>query len=511
MMRWLDQVTGRVTMYRLVLICLLALVAETVLLGLIGLIPGSTPPIAQNPFAILVSGAVLVAVSYGSSRLFGLLFKVKPHSESSLITGLLLLFIFEPTLNPLALTGLVLAAVIANASKYLLAWHGRHIFNPAAVGAFVVALITPFGDFGAWWLATGWLLPLTLVLGFVVLYRTRRLPMAGVFVIVVFFITLWYYGGDFPVGQTLLLPFTTFATIFFAAFMLSEPLTLPPRRSQQLIEAVVVAVIFSVPLHIGLFSFTTPQFALLVGNAVAFAFGQRRGIRLDFLGSEQLTSTSRELSFRPQRPIKYQPGQFMELTIPHSGADVRGLRRTFSIASAPVEADVIRFGIRTAERSSSFKTALLDLKPGETVTATAVGGDFLLPRDDERLLLLVASGIGITPYMSHLSHLTGTSQKRDIVLVYSASSADELAYADRLKDLDVRVLVVAPTEPTKLPEHWSYLGPGPVTAALITEAVPDARNRATYISGPPSLVHALRPALRKAHVHSIKTDYFSGY
>lgn len=510
-MQWLDRITGSFTMYRLVLYCLIALFIETELLSFTGVI-------SQKPLAILVTGIVVVGFSY-SNWIFALLFRVKPHSESALITGLLLLFIFEPV-DPtatnawLSYLGLAVAAIIAQASKYLLAWRGRHIFNAAAVGAFVVTLITPFGDFAAWWLASPWLLPVTLVLGFAVLYRTRRLLMAGVFIVAVFFLTFWVYGygnAGYSLAQVLALPFVSFSTLFFAAFMLSEPLTLPPRRWQQLVEALIVAVIFTLPFSIGLFSTTTPQFALLVGNLLAFIVGQRRGIRLDFLGREKLTPTSWELSFRPQQPVRFRAGQYMELTIPHRGADSRGWRRIFSIASAPADAGVIRFGLNTAEKSSSLKAALLRLEPGEVVSATSVGGDFLLPKDVSRPLLLVAGGIGITPFISHLEQVVGTNEKRDIVVIYSASSVDELAYSDRLAGLGIPVLVVAPTEPKPLRQQWTYLGSAPLDARSLAAAVPDVASRAAFVSGPPVFVHTLRQALHRAGAHSVRTDFFTGY
>jgi ferredoxin-NADP reductase len=510
-LQWLDRITGSMTMYRLVLYSLIALFIETELLSLTGVI-------SQKPLAILVSGIVLVGFSY-SNWLFALLFRVKPHSESALITGLLLLFIFEPV-DPtapgswLSYVGLAVAAVISEASKFLLAVRGRHIFNAAAVGAFVVTLITPFGDFAAWWLASPWLLPVTLVLGFAVLYRTRRLLMAGVFIVAVFFLTFWIYGygnAGYSLGQVLALPFVSFSTIFFAAFMLSEPLTLPPRRWQQLVEALVVAAIFTLPFSIGLFSTTTPQFALLVGNLLAFLVGQRRGIRLDFLGREKLTPTSWELSFRPQQPVRFQSGQYMELTIPHRGTDSRGLRRIFSIASSPSSEGVIRFGLNTSERSSTLKSALLTLEPGEIVSATSVGGDFLLPKDPSRPLLFVAGGIGITPFISHLEQVVGTNESRDIVLVYSASSVDELAYSERLKKLGFPVLVVAPTAPKPLPKNWTYLGPEALNAESLARALPDVASRAAFVSGPPTFVHSLRQALRRAGAHSVHTDFFTGY
>ncbi|HMH58623.1 MAG TPA: FAD-dependent oxidoreductase, partial [Galbitalea sp.] len=161
--------------------------------------------------------------------------------------------------------------------------------------------------------------------------------------------------------------------------------------------------------------------------------------------------------------------------------------------------------------SSSLKKALLGLEPGEIVSATEVGGDFLLPKELTRPLLFVAGGIGITPFMSHLEQIAGAGESRDVVVLYSASSATELAYSDRLKTLGHPVLLLAPAAPKPLPKNWTYLGHGPLTADLLESAIPDAHSRAAYVSGPPAFVHVVRTLLRKAQVHSIKTDFFAGY
>ena len=502
MMRWLDRITGLVTMYRLILICLLALAVEAILVAL-------TSQLAYNPLGILVSGVVVVAVTYLSNRLFAGLFRVRPHSESALITGLILLFLFTPQLDLAALGALALACFLAMASKYLLAIRGRHIFNPAALGAFVTSLILP-NDFPGWWIANPWLLPLVAIGGFVILFRTRHLAMGVVFVVVAALsvtVTLTSYGQSF--GAALSTAFLSYPVVYFAGFMLSEPLTLPPRRWQQLALAVIVGVLFGLSFHVGPVIWTF-QLALLVGNLLAFLVGQRRGIRLHYLGREPLDASSWELSFAPRRPVRFAAGQFMELTLPHHKVDVRGLRRTFSIASAP-SASAVSFGVRTAAQSSSFKTALLALSPGDTVTATSVGGDFVLPRDPAAPILLVAGGIGITPYISQLTELEASGEQRDVVLVYTASTADDLAYASRLDAGGHRVLLVAPSAPAALPTSWTYLGPGPLTAELLLAAVPDAAARRAYVSGPPGLVRSLGPALRKAGVRRVKSDYFTGY
>ena len=507
MTRWLDRVTGKVTMYRLILLALIALAVEAILVSLVGELQPYTA------LGILVAAAVAIAVSYLSNRLLALLFRVKPHSESSLVTALILLFLFRPILDGPSLLAIALAALLANATKYLLAIRRRHVFNPAAAGAFITGLILPLNAPG-WWVATPWLLPLVVVAALVILFRTRHLTLGVVFVVVAavtVVVTLTGYGQT-P-GAALSTAFSSFPIVFLAGFMLSEPLTLPPRRWQQLVEAVLVGLLFGLMatgFHLGPV-YASPQLALLVGNLLAFLVGQRRGIRLEYLGKSQLSPTSWELSFKPRRQVTFAAGQFMELTVPHGGADVRGLRRTFSIASAPSAPDVVAFGLRTAERSSSFKKTLLAMKPGESVTATSVGGDFVLPRDPKVPVLLVAGGIGITPFVSQLAHAAATGEQRDTVLVVSSSSSTDIAYLERLDFDGPRILLVAPDRPADLPANWEYLGTGPVTAELLLAAVPDARGRHAYVSGPPNLVHNLKPALRRAGLRRVHSDYFSGY
>lgn len=496
----LDRLLGRVTMYGLVIICLAVIGVVALLLMVVG-------QIGYSPFALLATASVLLVFSYLANGFAGLVFRTRPQLSSTAITALLLLFILQPSLDPLRLAGAALAAMVAVLAKYLLAVRGRHIFNPAAIGAFV-AVLTGL-NFSFWWVATPVLLPFVVVGGFLVLWRTRRLPLAGVFLVVVALgiaVRNALFGAPFL--DSLGTAFLSYPIVFFACFMLDEPLTLPPRRWQQLLEAAVVGVVFVIPFSFGNFG-STPEFALLVGNLLAFFFGQRRGIRLDYLGRSQLTPTSWQFEFRPHAPVAFLPGQYMELSLPHGKTDARGWRRVFSIAAAP--GGDIRFGMRVPERSSSFKSALLALEPGTTVSATSVSGDFLLPKDAARPLLLVAAGIGITPFVSQLEHLTARGEKRDIVLLYSVTNTDDIAFGEVLRAADCRVVVLSPTRPAELPSGWSWAGEGVLSAEMIRTAVPDAASRTTYLSGSPELVAGLERALHADGVKRIVTDVFIGY
>ena len=502
MRRWLDRVTGRVTMYRLVLVVLVATAVLAVALSAAG-------QLAFPVVDLLATAAVAVVASFATSWLFALLFRVKPHPESSLITGLLLFFLFYPSSGANELLGVALGATVASASKYVLALRGRHVFNPAAIGAFVVSLLGL--NVAAWWVATGLLLPITAIGAFLVLYRSRRLPVGVAFVVIAAaLVTIRLVSSGQGVGDALVSALTQFPIVFLAGFMLSEPLTLPPRRWQQLTVAAVVAVVFSTVFSIGPVT-NTPEFALLVGNVVAFVFGQRRGIRLDFVGKRQLTPTSWELAFDPARPVRFRPGQYLELTVPHRGADFRGSRRIFSISSPPTVDGPLTVALSVPEKPSSFKRAFLGLEPGARVRATGVGGDFMLPADTSTPVVLVAGGIGITPFASQLAHDHAAGHDRDVVVVYAVRDNAELGYSDLLEASRVPVVLVSPTRPETLPENWVWAGGGRITADLLRDSVPALTGRRAFVSGPPGLVADMRAALRSLGVKRITADYFSGY
>jgi ferredoxin-NADP reductase len=505
MTAWLDRVLGRVTMYALVIICLSLIGVAALVLGLLG-------QISVAPLPLLASAAVLLVASYIANGVLGVIFRTKPQLSSMVISALLLLFIFQPTLDPAGLAVLALAATVAAAAKYLLAFRGRHIVNPAAAAAFIVGSIPALtGDtFVVWWIGTPALLPFTAIGALAILFRTRHRWLGAVFVVVataVWGVTFLSFGQGFVDGISFAL--LSYPTIFFAGFMLSEPLTLPPRRWQQIAEAVVVGVLFGISFTFGPIS-ASPQLALLVGNLLAFLVGQRRGIRLTYVGKRQLSPSSWEFEFQPKAPVRFTPGQFMELSLPHAKADARGWRRVFSIAAAPGAGAPVKFGIRLPERSSSFKKALLALDPGAKITATSVGGDFVLPGDDSKLLL-VAGGIGITPYISHLAALRASGATRDVALVYAISSKDDLAFTDELKKAGCPVTVVSREKPSPLPKGWAWVQSDRMTGEQLMSVVPDAKERHTFLSGPPSMVGDLKRALRRSGARRIHTDVFIGY
>jgi len=501
---------GRVSMYRLVMFSL-------GLLALIALVLSFAGQVGPQPLELVVSAVVLALACAFTDLAAQSLLRMPRRLESSLITAAILLFVLRPTLEPIGLAGLVLAGVVASASKYLLAWRGRHIFNPAATGAAVLTIVSIWApDLGssAWWVGSPWMAAPVLVLGVLLLVRTDKLPVVVTFWLVAMTVafvrtTVQFQSAGFPVDVPAVLLQVAFSSpfLFLGAFMLSEPLTLPPRRAQQYVVAVVVGALAGWPLAVGAITLGQER-ALLIGNLVAFLFCLRAAVRLRVERRRDLTPTVRELTFHAARPFSFSPGQYLELDVPHRRPDGRGTRREFSIASAPEDLPEVRIAFKDGSQSS-YKKALAAVEPGGTLAVTGVWGDFVLPARPTAPVLMVAAGIGVTPFVSQLRHLAATGQRRDAVLAYVVSGSDELAFRDDIVASGIPVVVFSPDEPVDLPTGWVWAGPDRVDAEGLLRAVPDLAQRAAYVSGPPRLIAALAPALGKAK--SLTTDAFAGY
>lgn len=506
---------GRMSMYRFVQLALALLAVISLAASFFGLV-------VPNPTELLVTAVVLAVVSFLADAVLQRVLRLPLRAESSFITAAILLFVLRPTVEPIGLAGIAIAAVAASVSKYLLAWRGRHIFNPAAVGATVVTVVSALLPFdsgiagSAWWVGSPVLFAPVLILGIAVLWRTEKLRVVGLFFVVAIvvnlvrgFIQSAQAGFDYDLAASIAQALTASPFLFLGAFMLSEPLTLPPRRSQQLVVAAVVGGLAGWPIAVGYMTLGQER-ALLIGNLVAFLFCLRAAVRLTLVERSSPSATVRELTFRTKRPLTFVAGQYLELDVPHRRADAKGTRRPFSILSAPADLPIVRVAYRDGVGAqSSFKRALGEVAPGDTLAVTGVWGDFALPRDAARPILLVAAGIGVTPFVSHLRQLAATGDRRDIVFVYVAADSSQIVFAEDIAAAGVPVIVFTRDEPARLPDGWIWGGPERLSADALLRAVPDLASRHAYISGPPALIADLAPALQRAH--GITTDAFAGY
>ena len=489
MLQTFETMSSQLTMYKGMLYGLLSLLIIADILAFFDVI-GISP--AGLIVSVLVLSTACYVANYGLAKLFG----AATNSESWLISALILACILTPRVSWSYVAFAALAGVIAMASKYILVWRQSHIFNPAAVGAFVVSVTGLLS--ASWWIATPWLAPITIVLALIILRKQRKFTMFFVFAVTALLVMLLMsLGNDKALIDVLKDTVLSWPLIFLGSVMLTEPITLPSDKYYQLIVAALVGALFCIQMHVGVIS-SAPHTVLLVGNLLAAVLVVPFGAWLHITKTRHLAPDILELTFAKPRGLRYKAGQYMEWTLPHVAADIRGNRRTFSIASAPSQAEV-KLVVRIFEKSSSYKKALAKLTAGDRIRVANVSGEFTLPASPQKLLF-VAGGIGITPFLSMLAQLTVKKQPFDITLLYMASSKDQFIGKDVFNNA---ALLGLKTEYTI----------GKLDTVALQQMVPDFTERLVYISGPPVMVDVYKKQLRQAGVsrNRIRTDHFSGY
>ena len=505
MFRIVDRFLNNITMYRLLLYYLVALLAVAVVFSVAGILP-------YNPVYLIASAGFFTAVSWLFNTVVARIRKVPMNAESSLITGLILALIIPPDSPQVSFLFLLCASLAALASKYVIAIRGKHIFNPAALGVVVTAL---FLDQWATWWAGGNLpmLPFVLIGGVLVLRKLRHTDLALAFLGVAMLSILApvvISGGELlPALKSALVNASLF---FFAFVMLTEPQTTPPRRTGRILYGALVGLLFSPSIHVFSIYFT-PELALVTGNVFSYLISPKFKAVLKLKEIREIAAGTYEFVFTGRTP-KFSPGQYAEWTLASEKSDSRGNRRYFTLASSPTEPDV-RLGVKFYDSPSNFKKTLAAFTPGSAVLAGSIAGDFTLPHDKKQKLVFIAGGIGVTPFRSMVKYLRDSREDRDAVFFYSNKTEPEIAYKDFFDEAAAangRFRVVYTLTDKATPPSWTGER-GYVDAAMIEREVSDYKERAFYISGPHTMVTAFRDTLREMGIpgHNIKTDYFPGF
>jgi len=505
----IDNSLNRITMYRLVLYYLIFLVVAAVALSFFGLLP-------FRPLDLLVSVSALVLVCWIANGIFARVFRVPANTESVYITAFILAMIITPRSPSQYFSAgsaiFLWAGVWAMASKYLLAIRRRHIFNPAALAVAVAAFT--LNQEASWWVGTRAMMPFVLLGGVLVARKLARFDLILSFLAAECAVTLGTAlakGADvLSAGGQLL---ADSPILFFAFVMLTEPSTTPPARAPRIFYGVIVGFLFAPFLHVG-HVYSTPELALLAGNVFSYLTSPKAGYRLKLEGVTQLAPDIHEFRFSGAGKFRFRPGQYLEWTLRHSRPDSRGNRRYFTIASSVDEPEV-RLGVKFYPAASSFKRALLAMKPGSEIAASRLAGEFVLPADKREKLVFMAGGIGITPFRSMIKSLLDRNEQRPITVLYSNKSAPEIVYEDVLEEARERLgikTMYTLTDADRVPPGW--LGAtGRVDAEMIAKIVPDYRERTFYLSGPRPLVVGFEKSLRSIGIAKsrIKTDFFPGF
>jgi ferredoxin-NADP reductase len=212
--------------------------------------------------------------------------------------------------------------------------------------------------------------------------------------------------------------------------------------------------------------------------------------------------------------FRHQAGQSLTMTlIDPPDTDSEGASRTFTIASAPHEAELM---IATRMRDTAFKRVLKSTPIGTPVKIDGPNGEMVLHRDPARPAAFLAGGIGITPFLSMARHAAKERLPHRLYLFYSNRRPEDAAFLEELQKIEQTNpnyrLIATMTEADKSSRAWSG-ETGFIQRDMLERHLPELLSPIYYFAGPPGMTMAMQKTLEDIGVveDAMRSEEFYGY
>lgn len=202
------------------------------------------------------------------------------------------------------------------------------------------------------------------------------------------------------------------------------------------------------------------------------------------------TASVASYRFTPQgRVPKFHAGQFLHIALDEYHPDAQWPEsRVFSIASSPAERReelAVTISVKGRFTERIFQT----LEKGSACWLKLPYGEFLFPPD--RHLILIAGGVGITPYLSLLKQMLEEKSVQAVSLCYGIRSAEQYLFGELIGRCEAELPNFGKT-------IWCEDGSVPGEKGIldihaIHAAAPDGS--LFYLSGPPAMINSFKSRL----------------
>jgi ferredoxin-NADP reductase len=231
-------------------------------------------------------------------------------------------------------------------------------------------------------------------------------------------------------------------------------------------------------------------------------------MKLKLLKIIQEAEGTKSFIWQPEKEISFKPGQFYYYTLPElKFNDVRGATRHFTISSSPTEKDLML--TTRIRQESGYKKSLDLLEPGSEIEGEGPSGSFML--EEEKIKsspqVLIAGGIGITPFRSFIKYSIDKNLKIPYRLIYSNSDNDFVFK----KELDIW----SDNYDLKT-EYINTSKKGRLNRENILEILKkwglSDTNPAIWLVGPSAFINSVEDAVEELDVSdNVRSEKFTGY
>lgn len=132
----------------------------------------------------------------------------------------------------------------------------------------------------------------------------------------------------------------------------------------------------------------------------------------------------------------YFPGQFISVRVKPNGVD-NGLIRNYTLSDSPKK-NYFRLTIKRESNGIVSKHFHDVIKTGDVIELSKPTGNFYLSINNPKPAVLLSGGVGITPMLSMLEHITENEPDKKVFFLHSSTNKDVQPMLRRLKELKLK-------------------------------------------------------------------------
>lgn len=202
----------------------------------------------------------------------------------------------------------------------------------------------------------------------------------------------------------------------------------------------------------------------------------------------------------------FKPGQYITIKASIDGHDYTH-QRQYSLSCAPNE-NMYRISVKREDAMGDNPAGIVStymhqqVEEGSVLSISCPSGDFILDMNDNRPLVLISGGVGLTPMMSMLESALIWQPEREVVFLHAARSGNFHAMKERLKEVTTACKQVtsytiydSPTEA----DAGQFDKEGYIDTDFLKKVLPTT-DAAYYFCGPKGFMRAMYQNLKSLDV-----------